>query len=223
VLAVTIGQTSGALKVFRLSLAATGIGAAVIALGLLIANFEQVVDWVKKLIPGLDMVGKFFGKIVDSITDFVGITSEGGRALEDLTKKNEKVSQTLNAQIKIWEAVGGKEKEIFEAKKQLINDELNLLRQRLKVNGELSVEELKRFKELKNDLIIEEVNYNKKVEEVDKKAEEDRKKRVEERNKSNQAIKDAQIRGIADDNKRELAAFDEKLKREIESAVNNEK
>jgi len=81
-----IGTTTGALKVMRIALAATGIGAIVVALGLLIANFDKVKSAVLNLVPGLASVGKIFGKVVDAVTDFVGATSDASRALDKLKK-----------------------------------------------------------------------------------------------------------------------------------------
>lgn len=45
-----VGTSTGALKLFRLALIGTGIGAIVVGLGLLIANFDSVVKWVGKAI-----------------------------------------------------------------------------------------------------------------------------------------------------------------------------
>jgi hypothetical protein len=77
---------SGGLKLFRLALIGTGIGALVIGIGLLVANFDKVKAAVMNLIPGLASVGEFVGGIVDSITDFVGATSDASRALDKLKK-----------------------------------------------------------------------------------------------------------------------------------------
>ena len=82
---VTEASTAG-LKLFRLALIGTGIGAIVVGLGLLIANFDKVKNAVMNVIPGLKSVGEFFGGIVDSITDFVGATSDASRALDKLKK-----------------------------------------------------------------------------------------------------------------------------------------
>jgi len=82
---VTQASTTG-LKLFRGALISTGIGAIVVGLGLLIANFDKVKKVVLNLIPGLASVGDFIGSIVDSITDFAGATSDASRALDKLKK-----------------------------------------------------------------------------------------------------------------------------------------
>ena len=82
---VTQASTTG-LKLFRLALIGTGVGALVVGVGLLIANFDKVKKVIMNLIPGLSQVGDFVGGIVDSITDFVGATSDASRALDKLKK-----------------------------------------------------------------------------------------------------------------------------------------
>ena len=52
-----VGGTSGALKVFRVALISTGIGAIVVGLGLLIANFDKVSNFVRKAVDGFDKLG----------------------------------------------------------------------------------------------------------------------------------------------------------------------
>jgi len=90
-----IGTSTGAMKAFRIALAATGIGLIVIGLGLLIANFDKVKKVVMNLIPGLALVGDFVMGIVESITDFIGVTSEAERALAELTEQAKK-SNAMN-------------------------------------------------------------------------------------------------------------------------------
>ena len=85
-----IGTSTGAMKAFRIALAATGIGLIVIGLGLLIANFDKVKKVVLNLVPGLATVGEFITGIVENITDFIGVTSEAERALAELTAQADK-------------------------------------------------------------------------------------------------------------------------------------
>jgi len=86
---VNTAATTG-LKLFRAALISTGIGALVVGVGLLISNFDKVKTVILNLIPGLANVGKFIGGIVDSITDFVGATSDASRALDKLKKDADK-------------------------------------------------------------------------------------------------------------------------------------
>ena len=50
VYALAVGTSTGALKAFRLALVATGIGAAVVAIGLLIANYDKLTAAVKRFL-----------------------------------------------------------------------------------------------------------------------------------------------------------------------------
>jgi len=85
-----VGTSTGALKIFKLALAATGIGLIVIAIGLLVANFDKVKEAVMKLIPGLSIVGDIFGELINFVTDFVGATSNATRELDKLVAASEK-------------------------------------------------------------------------------------------------------------------------------------
>lgn len=76
--------TSTGLKVLRGALISTGIGALVVGVGLLIANFDKLKAFALKLVPGLALVSKSIGGIVNSITDFIGVTSKADRAIEQL-------------------------------------------------------------------------------------------------------------------------------------------
>lgn len=86
---LVMGTSTGAMKAFRIALISTGIGAIVVAVGLLIANFDKVKKVVMNLIPGMAIIGKVIGGIVDAITDFIGVTSDASRALDDMVAKSE--------------------------------------------------------------------------------------------------------------------------------------
>lgn len=82
--------TSTGLKVLRGALISTGIGALVVGVGLLIANFDKLKAMALKLVPGLATVGNAIGNIVNAVADFVGITSEAGRATEKMLENADK-------------------------------------------------------------------------------------------------------------------------------------
>lgn len=81
-LATATGASTTALKLFRLALIATGIGAIVVAIGLLIANFDKVsaavmkaYNWFNKLGPGIKIIISIF-------VPFIGILYGAIKALE---------------------------------------------------------------------------------------------------------------------------------------------
>jgi hypothetical protein len=176
----------------RGALIATGVGAFAIALGLIAANFDAVKAAVLRVIPGLGDVGKIFGQIVTKVTDFVGITNKAERALDSFTKASGRKKESLEAELKLLEAQGASEKDLSDKRKQIVNTDLNVLREKLKTNGKLSDEEFKKFRELKNDLEVIDTKYNKSITDANN-------KRNEELAKQNKEARDKQI---AEENKR---------------------
>ena len=74
------GNVTKAFSTLKGAIAATGIGLLVVGLGLLVANFDKVKEVMLNLIPGLGKVADFIGGIINSVTDFIGVTSEAERA-----------------------------------------------------------------------------------------------------------------------------------------------
>jgi len=117
---VTNGATLSA-KALRGALIATGVGALVIGIGLLIANFDKVKKVVLNLVPQLAMVGDVVMGIVNAVTDFVGATSEAERA-NDRLMKSAKNSIALN---KKYLAEHGSQLDEFTKQKIAAKDKYN--------------------------------------------------------------------------------------------------
>lgn len=156
-------QVVTAFSTLRGAIIATGIGALTIGVGLLIANFEKVKTVVLNLVPGLAKVGEFIGKLINQITDFVGVTSEASRAYDSLAKTNKSANEELDRRIKLLTAQGGKEAEIAKLSKQQAENDLNVLRAKLKSEGQLNAEELKQFKDLKNQKAVIDAQETKRI------------------------------------------------------------
>lgn len=152
-----------AFTTMRGALIATGVGAFAVALGLIIANFDAIKEAVLKAVPGLADFGKIVGNLVTKVTDFVGITNEADRALEKFTKTSERRKESLEGEIKLLEASGASEKVLSDKRKQLVVNDLNVLREKLKTTGKLSEEEMKKFRELKTELVVIDLKYNKSI------------------------------------------------------------
>ena len=88
--ATVVGTSTGALKVFRLALAATGVGALVIGLVALYENFDKVKQFAYNAIPGLESFATGVGKVVDAAKKLVGI--------EDPKKSEDKVAKLIEAE-----------------------------------------------------------------------------------------------------------------------------
>jgi hypothetical protein len=103
--AATTG-TNIALKLFRGALLATGVGAIVIGLGLLIANFDKI---VKAIQPVIDQFKK--------MADFIGLTDFAGEE----AAKNEKARQEAASELKkkLYEEEIERDKRRAEYQKQL--------------------------------------------------------------------------------------------------------
>jgi myosin heavy subunit len=183
-------ETSTGFKVLKGAIVATGIGALVVLLGSVIANFDAISDWIKK--SPLGSLAKGVGALVEQFTDFIGVTSEAERNLNKLSAANKRANEDINNRIKVLKAQGGSEKEIYELSQQRVNNELNILRQSLKTKGKLTEEEYKQFSDLKTEQLVLTAEYNKKTADASAKAAEKAQKDRDDANKkaADQAQKD---------------------------------
>jgi hypothetical protein len=150
------------LKVLRGAMISLGIPALIIGLVAVVQNFGAIKDAVLNAIPGLGKIASTIGGLVQNVTDFVGITSKANRELDALTKSTSARNQTIDTQIKLLSAQGGKEKEIFELKRKQTTQEIQDLIASDRLDGKTTEERQKRRKELLNNLTFETAAYNKK-------------------------------------------------------------
>jgi hypothetical protein len=71
--ATVVGTATGALKLFRIALAATGIGAIIVGIGLLITNFEKLVGWVQQGYQSFNKLGTGIKVVLSIMFPVVGI------------------------------------------------------------------------------------------------------------------------------------------------------
>jgi hypothetical protein len=210
-----MGTSTGAMKAFKLALIGTGIGALVVGVGLLIANFDKVKDAVMKLIPGFKMVADFIGGIVESITDFVGITSDLTRELD---KMAEQATRTLDKNKLFLDAYGDQYDEFTKRKIEANNTYAEHVKT-INENEELSEEEkLRRLK-----LLRERANRDIAQADLDREAKrnEARQKEIDEANAK--AKQDAQLRQ-QERERQQKEAFDFAVKMaEMERTIQEEK
>jgi hypothetical protein len=150
------------LKVLRGAMISLGIPALIIGLVAVVQNFGAIKDAVLNAIPGLGKIASTIGGLVQGVTDFVGITSKANRELDSLTKSTSARNQTIDTQIKLLTAQGGKEKEIFELKRKQTTQEIQDLIASDRLDGKTTEERQKRRTELLNNLTFETAAYNKK-------------------------------------------------------------
>jgi hypothetical protein len=168
-------QAGRGAKLFGIALTSTGVGAIVVGLGIAVAaiaaNWEEVVKWVEDFVNSIP----FLKSIVDTVSELggvlnivqatfagiVGLFKEGTsfseefnksiaegkavNALEDQEKALKDVNEERERSIKVLEAEGKKEEEVFAIKKKIQQDSINLLNERKRITGELSKEEQKQL------------------------------------------------------------------------------
>jgi hypothetical protein len=150
-------QVISAFTTLRGAIIATGIGALAVGLGLLVTNFEQIKTTLLNLFPSLGEFGTKIQSLIQNITDYVGITSQAKRDTEDFTKGINAYIKSLDRSIKELEAQGGREDEIYKAKKDRIEKQLLLikgatdeeLQKRADLNTELKVLDLQEANRIK--------------------------------------------------------------------------
>ena len=215
---VSVDTTSKGFNVLKGAIVATGIGALVVALGLVINNFDAISKWIKS--SPLGALAKGVGDLVTQFTDFIGVTSEAERNLNKLSAANKRANEDIENRIKVLKAQGGSEKEIYDLGKQRVENELSTLRESLKTKGSLTEEEAKQFRSLKTEQLVLTADYNKKVADDNKKAAEDAKKKREEDSKQAIADKKAADKMLIDlQNEKALAEItseDDKAKKQAE-------
>lgn len=150
------------LKVMRGALLSLGIPALVLALVSLVQNFGAIKDKVLGLLPSLKGFADTIGNLVQGVTDLFGITSQASRELDALGKVTETRNQSIENQIKLLSAQGGKEKEIFELRKKQTTQELADIIASDRLDGKTTEDRQKRRTELLTNLTLETAAYNKK-------------------------------------------------------------
>jgi hypothetical protein len=157
---VAVTGTSLAFRALRGAILATGIGALVIGIGVLV---DKIIDWTNR-------------------------TSEAEKAQNKLAASTKKMNGEIDNQISVLTALGGKEEEIYKLRLQRNENELNVLRNKLKTTGKLNEEEMAEFRKLKTDkevLDIQEANRIKKEQENRVKVNLDANKKILEDRKAN--------------------------------------
>ena len=169
-----------AAKALRGALIATGVGALVVGVGLLIANFDKVKKVVMNLIPGLSAVGDVVMSIVNTVTDFIGVTSEAERALDKMVSESQK---TLRKNQDFLDTQGDKYDEYTKRKIQANIDYAAKVKEVADDETRTEAEKLKYLKDLRDKADRDILQADK-----DRQAEKD-KKAKEEQDKRNEAAK----------------------------------
>lgn len=155
VLNAQVFQGSIAAKAFGKALIATGIGAIVVAVGALIANFDKLKEAVLRLIPSLSVVGELF----QSFTDFIGITSASERATRSLIRTNEQKIKEDERQIALNKAKGASDEELYNLERDLLIKRIENAKLLLDEKSETYEEDIENYRNLINQLQIADANF----------------------------------------------------------------
>ena len=171
-LGIATVETSLAFKILRGALIATGIGALVVAVGLLISNWDLIkAKFIEVRDKAMELYDKFalvrfiiwytLGPLIllyqglKKVAEVIGLvddepTQKLKQGLEDGAAASEALKKSLDGQAELLEAIGGKSQRVLEIRKDSLKAEEDMIRKKL----ELAVlnEEEEKIAELTNDL-----------------------------------------------------------------------
>ena len=134
-----VGASTGAMKAFRLALIATGIGALVVLIGTLVANWSSFVNWIQKSIEKFEWLQKAVTPIIWAYENIIGLLQDYGIIDSEETKRL--ISNTE------------KRIEAQEKERKAISDKYDFEISKAKAAGENTFE----LEQLKREAVIESV------------------------------------------------------------------
>ena len=208
--ALAVGTSTGAMKAFRIALISTGVGALVVGLGLLIANFEKVSEWtenaidkLRELSPPINLIMMALEKlgIIES-KEFKAAEKNRLKSIETLNKQKDSIEEKYNSEIRLAKAAGKDTTKLEAEKRKAILLTLQALNdaERARVNsGEATKEEIETWNKRQGD--IKKIIEDGKVAELEaEKKSEDKKKVIQD--KANAERIKRQEKADADEKKR---------------------
>ena len=196
--AFVVGTSTGAMKAFKIALAATGIGAVVVLLGLAaqaMGLFGDSTDETAEKVKELKDKQKAYKDQLQNELDL----------LTKLRTERKNGTTQLENNIRIMKAKGASDKEVYDAERELIKKQLDELSFALGYKGSLNLEERNQKRQLKADLQVLDAEYYRKVKDDAKKAsDESTKTRKEEYKKQLEEIHQNNLKKIELENTRIL-------------------
>lgn len=226
-----VGTSTGAMKVFKIALAATGIGAILLLIGLLITNFKEISNWVTHLgerftwlKPIVDDIKNTFETYRKTLQSIGVIEDEAIKKkqefIEKLDEQLEKIGSGYDFEISKAKAAGKNTFELEQQKREAVIETLKVSAQAILelaiLNGSVTEEQQEQLIKIKKlatqtfkDIVVARITEEKRgadeVEKINKTASDNAKKLKEEK--------------IANDKK---ALEEELLRLEGQFAVSNE-
>lgn len=154
-LAKAIAGTTGATKLFRIALISTGIGAIVVAIGMLIANFDKLSDginnnakwwqWLKKsmmfvlpplylIVQNWEKLKSVFDSLIDPARELLGMLSreeeklaeQSEKRIELLAKESEEIGKRYDFEIEKLRASGKETFKVEQEKRRAVLETLKI-------------------------------------------------------------------------------------------------
>tara|TARA_Y100000004_G_scaffold197137_1_gene269971 strand:- start:473 stop:2299 length:1827 start_codon:yes stop_codon:yes gene_type:complete len=174
---------------FKIALAATGIGALVVGIGLLVANFDKVSAAIKKFIGNskiltgiVDTARNAFNSFVDAIRpalEFLGILpDEAERAEIAIRETATAAADAAEKELARAQARGASAKELFEIEQEILTNRIASLEDEEEKAQAIFDLELLRIKEKKRLADEEEAERKKRADERAKREEEEEAERL---------------------------------------------
>ena len=206
------GNVVKAFSTLRGAIIATGIGLLVVGIGLLVANFDSVKAAIERMIGPLKKITDFFGRMIDAVTDFVGITSEATRATDRMIAAADK---SIDKNKKFLQEHGD---EIDQYTKRKIDAEISY-NEAIKTKGANQIELAKR---LNRELAKADSDRNKQISDDAKAAQDKRDKAIEVANAKERKRLDDLYEGARKQYALDIAIAAEKTKQDDEQIKKDE-
>lgn len=232
-LSKTFNLSSAAARGFGKAIMATGIGALVVGLTLLIGNFDKVYKYIVKVIPALEGLGETVKNFFGAVTDFFGFTTKAQRENEAQIKKTrdehkaaiDAINNDLERNSFKYTETEKKKKEAeakYLAEREKIQTAANLSEQE---REKFRIQNYNNFVKAKNDIDKEEAEKEKAIrDEANKKYKEALEKRqqaLEDYQKRVKAIEetleDGRIELMEDGLQKEIAIIKERVQDQLDA------
>lgn len=234
-----VGTATGGLKLFRLALIGTGIGALIVGLGLLIANWEKVVAWVEKATDAFLEFAAPVKKFLEQLN--IIDTEEEKNAKNSLERQKKKMEgwdeeeRARRHQIELAKLQGRSEQELFNLEEKLLLEKFEMNRRyvadKIKLGEEVTADEKAQLDESRRAVELfraqRQASLQKEIDDEKKKnaekLKEQQKQYADYIKNINSQLADARIAGIEDATKREIDSERLALERKLAAIKGNSK
>lgn len=221
--AFVIGTSTGALKAFRIALAATGIGLIVIAIGALVTNWDKLSEAIGLSTKKLDEYRKKQLEVIkEGIEKEVAARNENIKRIQEETEKQIEATNArkgglndLKREIELLKAKGATDEDIFAKEQQIRTLELaNIAKMQNALAGVAGAERILTQLQQKRLDITNEINAREITE--DKRVSEERKKNAQETTDAINRSRKFQLEQFLKNEEREIDEEDRKDKERLE-------